>query len=377
MDLEKKYRDNIKKELDEICGTKKVVIWGAGSYGYNMFQTFKKYKFENHIVAFCDNCETKWNTTIENLEVLNYRQIKEKYKDDVVFLICSDWKGEIEEQLTKLGEKDNICIPSIQLMASYTVVFMQNTWEKSNKEEFDRLIYNTSELLDDDESKRVLFARADFIKTTDWRCIESININKPQYFLNDFYELSDKEIYIDLGAYIGDTVFRFIDKVGGKDKYKKIIAFEPDKKTYKTLEDNIKKNNLKNVDIYNLGSWNRKDILSFTSGSNANINASAHIVKSKESEIFNEIHVEALDNLFIDVPITFIKMDIEGAEKESLFGAKKIIQKYKPKLAICVYHKWEDIYEIPKIIKSFVPEYKIYLRHHSKNLSETVCYACL
>lgn len=89
------------------------------------------------------------------------------------------------------------------------------------------------------------------------------------------------------------------------------------------------------------------------------------------------IYTEKLDNLFIDTPITFIKMDIEGAEKESILGAKEIIKKYKPKLAICVYHKLEDIYMIPKMIKELVPEYKLYLRHHSLGMWETVCYACI
>lgn len=146
------------------------------------------------------------------------------------------------------------------------------------------------------------------------------------------------------------------------------------------LKVNIKKNGLENVDIYNLGSWKQKAVIKFVSGLNGMSCAYEDrrlggkcIDKGEEVEI----QVEALDNLFYDIPITFIKMDIEGAEKESLFGAKKIIQKYKPKLAICVYHKWEDIYEIPQIIKNFVPEYKIYLRHHSYGLTETVCYACL
>lgn len=374
MDLEKKYRDNIKKELDEICGTKKVVIWGAGSYGYNIFQIFKKYKYDKYVVAFCDNCEVKWNTTIENLEVLSYKQIKEKYKNDVVFLICSTWEKEIEKQLINLGEKRSIYVPTIYLLEETqgnSLILMHEIWSKSNKEQFDKLIDDTSKILEDRESKKVLFMRSNVIKTTNWEYIEDIDISKPQYFLNDFYELNEEEIYIDLGAYNGDTILKFVNKVCGK--YKKIIAFEPDKRTYELLKTNIEKSKLDNIEIYNLGSWDKKDVLGFASGLNSNINGNSYISKSEEKRI----SVEALDNLFINIPITFIKMDIEGAEKESLFGAKKIIQRYKPKLAICVYHKWEDIYEIPKIIKSFVPEYKIYLRHHSKNLCETVCYACL
>lgn len=70
-------------------------------------------------------------------------------------------------------------------------------------------------------------------------------------------------------------------------------------------------------------------------------------------------------------------MDVEGAELESLKGASGTIQRYKPKLAICIYHKPEDMTEIPLYIKSLVPEYKLYVRHHSNSIAETVLYAII
>ena len=68
-------------------------------------------------------------------------------------------------------------------------------------------------------------------------------------------------------------------------------------------------------------------------------------------------------------------MDIEGAELEALKGAKETIKRNHPKLAICVYHKPEDIVDIPKFILELDPEYKLYLRHYSDNAGETVLYA--
>ena len=70
-------------------------------------------------------------------------------------------------------------------------------------------------------------------------------------------------------------------------------------------------------------------------------------------------------------------MDIEGFEIKALTGASNLITKNKPKLAICIYHKFEDLWEIPFYIKRLNAEYKIYIRHHSFNLYETVCYAII
>lgn len=75
--------------------------------------------------------------------------------------------------------------------------------------------------------------------------------------------------------------------------------------------------------------------------------------------------------------VTFIKMDVEGAELESLKGAKEIIIRDKPKLAISIYHKPEDMAAIPLYIKRLVPKYKFYIRHHSNGSSETVLYAIM
>jgi hypothetical protein len=68
-------------------------------------------------------------------------------------------------------------------------------------------------------------------------------------------------------------------------------------------------------------------------------------------------------------------MDVEGAEKEALLGARKTIQNEKPALAVCVYHKFDDLYVIPDLIQSFGVKYKYYLRHYTLGLAETVLYA--
>lgn len=376
-DFEKEYKDNISKEIKEIkevCSNRKVVIWGTGSYGYGVLKRLEENGLKNNLISFCDSDRNKWGTSIDSLSVFSYEYIKQNFKDNILFLICSSSGKEIKNKLIALGEKEeNIYLPKElgYLQKDAVLKSFNRMFLKSDKEYFNNSVMHFKNMLQDDESKEVLDARVNLIKTGNWKYLNNIDINKEQYFLNDFYDLNDKEIYVDLGAWNGDTVLKFINKVNGK--YKKIIAFEPEKENYKSLKLNIERNNIENIDIYNLGSWNEKTNLKLLSN-----DAGSRINNEKiEGGGISIIHTEKLDNLFIDTPITFIKMDIEGAEKESILGAKEIIKKYKPKLAICVYHKLEDIYMIPKMIKELVPEYKLYLRHHSSNMGETVCYACI
>ena len=79
--------------------------------------------------------------------------------------------------------------------------------------------------------------------------------------------------------------------------------------------------------------------------------------------------------LKVEIDITFIKMDIEGAEYKALQGAEQIIRENKPNLAICLYHKPEDVFEIPQLILNYRPDYRFLVRHYWLREYETVLYA--
>lgn len=82
-----------------------------------------------------------------------------------------------------------------------------------------------------------------------------------------------------------------------------------------------------------------------------------------------------LDRALEGKQITLIKMDIEGYEWGALHGGRMSIQKWNPKMAICLYHCLEDLWRIPIYIKQLNPEYKLYLRHHSPVVWDSVLYA--
>lgn len=120
-----------------------------------------------------------------------------------------------------------------------------------------------------------------------------------------------------------------------------------------------------NVELIPKGLWSKAGVLRFRSqGRGGSITANGEM----------SVEVESID-YFVKEPVTFIKLDVEGAEYQALLGAEHTIASYKPKLAICTYHKLEDIWELPSLIHEMNPEYRFYLRHYSFAENETVLYA--
>ena len=183
-----------------------------------------------------------------------------------------------------------------------------------------------------------------------------------QYF--DVFDPVDNEIIIDAGCYDGTTAKQFLEWAG--DRVKKIYSFELDPINAAKCEENLKDLHDK-VTLIKKGTWDKDETIY--------INALGDIASSMISEGNDIAYLTSIDSVVKDERVTFIKMDVEGAELKSLIGAKNTIIKNKPRLAICVYHKAEDIYEIPEYILSLVPEYRFYLRHYSSAGPETVLYA--
>ena len=171
---------------------------------------------------------------------------------------------------------------------------------------------------------------------------------------------------MDCGAFNGDTVEKFIDWSGGN--YSKIFAIEADPVNFVALEKFISEKNYKNVVPVNCGAWNEKTTLYF---SDTNNQSSA---VSTDGKI--KIAADTIDNITGGEKINFIKMDIEGAELAALQGAAETIKNFNPTLAICAYHKAEDLITLPQFIRSLNPDYKFYLRKHTLVMdTEMVLYA--
>ncbi|MFI3177671.1 MAG: FkbM family methyltransferase, partial [Eubacteriales bacterium] len=187
-----------------------------------------------------------------------------------------------------------------------------------------------------------------------------------QYF-DPIVHFGESEIFADVGVLDGMTSVRFAQRCKGQ--YEKIYLFEAEASKREEIETTINKYELHSTELHVKGLWNCQDTLSFDGG----LCGGSTILEGGQMTI----EVDTLDHLLDGRPITFLKMDIEGAELCALEGAKETIRKYKPKLAISIYHKPEDLIEIPMYIKKLVPEYRLYVRHYKWHHGETVLYAIL
>jgi FkbM family methyltransferase len=194
------------------------------------------------------------------------------------------------------------------------------------------------------------------------------NTKSDCYYEEGFITLGEREVFVDGGAYTGDTAEDFLRRNDGAGR---VYSFEPDPANYARAALNLA--GYANVTLTQKGLWSRETVLVFTP--NPDSWGSSFVYELFLDKI--SVPVTALDLFFADKPElpTFIKMDIEGAEKEALAGCAGIIKKAKPKLAICAYHKMEDVYELPQTILSIRDDYKICLRQHTYGCYDTILYA--
>jgi FkbM family methyltransferase len=219
--------------------------------------------------------------------------------------------------------------------------------------------------LEDTFSREIMLAFIESKRTLCPDALYKLNVKDEKQYFPSFLQLKENEVFVDCGAYDGDTALTFDQiihnyTIGGS----KIYAFECDKANVKKLWKNTA--HLENIKIIEKGCWSEKGTLFFS-----NEGTTGSLISDKGQL---EIEVDSIDNAVQD-EVSFIKMDIEGAELEALKGAKNTISKYKPKLAISVYHKQEDLITIPQYILQLNDNYKLYLRHYGEISIETILYA--
>ncbi len=274
--------------------------------------------------------------------VLSFSEAKEKYSNFIILVTFAVHDNKTMSLISELSDNFELYAPTVSVVdgSPFTREFFNE-----NEGNFKRAY----EMLYDEKSKEDYLNILCFKLSGDVKYLLKAHSDKMKLY-DDVLPLSEDESIVDLGAYDGDTIREFLTVTGGK--YKNIIALEPDEKNFRKLER--KTDGLPNLTRFNMGAWDKEETLYFAKKSGRN---------SRLEETGIPVNFNSVDNIVKD-KVTFIKMDIEGAELKALEGAKNTIAMYKPKLYVCAYHRNEDMFTLPFKIKALYDGYKIYFRQH-------------
>lgn len=279
------------------------------------------------------------NKTFRGFKLQSYSDVCDKYDDFTVLLSFGTSIKEVIENIKYIASHRRLFAPDLAVFGDG---FIDCEFCQKNKERLE-MIYSS---LADEISKNTFENILKFKISGDISYLLNCESSPSEPFEN-FLNLNKDTVFVDLGAYRGDTLCEYIERVGG---YKKAYAVEPDKKTFEKLL----KTNLENTVYVNAAVSDKQGVCFFESQAGRGSHVSSSGI---------EIESVCVDSLLCGQKPDYIKMDVEGAEKQAIDGAKNTIVKYKPKLCISAYHRAYDLLDIPEQIFSIRKDYKIYLRH--------------
>jgi len=349
---------------------KSLVLFGAGGLGRKTLAGLRRLGIEP--LAFADNNPSLWGKDINGVQVLSLQNAVKKFGQSAAFVITI-WKGESTDRMSErrqqlLNPNCPKVIPFSYLYWKYPEVFLPHyAFDMPHK------VYQQA-----DEVRKVLSLWADaasqheYLAQLRWRMLMDFdNLPSPVsheiYFPNDLVNILPDDVFVDCGAYDGDTIRNFLHIQG--DSFKKIIAFEPDPANFEKLQQfalTLPTNIRNRLILHQLATGTRKGKAHFeATGTEASAIGSGDF----------EVDCISLDEILTNDRPMYIKMDIEGSEVDTLIGAQNIIRKELPVLAICAYHRQDHVWRIPSLISSFSDQYRFFLRPHLLEVWDLVCYA--
>lgn len=378
-----KVKDREQNAYDKLVGEgdKKIIIFGSGELGRRTVDGLKKIGIE--VLCYCDNKKELWDSEIDGIKVLSPEDAVKTYSNTVfVLTIWSAYIGhpidEVRAQLNLIKEVKVISF--IYLYWKYPETFLP-FWRcdlpHKTVEQFE-LVSSAFSLWSDQISKEEYFGQINWRVTGDSSKLTT-PVKFDQYFPEDIFKVNENEVFVDIGAFDGDTLKVFLEK--SSSKFKHYYAFEPDPFGYNKLKEfvsTISTNLFNKITIEPIGIGSHDEKINIeTPGVYFRIlypqETAMHLLKNESEHA--SVSSKSLDELFFEHAPTYIKMDVEGFEPNIIFGAKNIIKKYKPIIAISIYHKFDHLWRLPLAVHAISKDYDFYLKPHFHAGWELICYA--
>lgn len=316
-----------------------IVLYGTGNGADRVVDEFERRDIKIEACFASDGFVR--DRVFRGFKVISYKEARERYGKMAIILCFGTHDRSVIENIKHIASENDLYMPDL-LRDEDGNLFDRSYYEK-HKSEIDAII----PLFADRISKRSYQSIIDFRLT-----------GRIDYLFEDQSEdidawkllaIKGNELFVDLGAYNGDTIKRFLSFTSN---YKEIIAVEPDKKSFKKLLKSTEA--LSDIRLYNAAISDKVGRIPFLDGRGRGSNAS----ESKDSDMIESVTIDSI----ADKGASIIKFDTEGYEREALFGGVKTIKCYKPRMAISLYHKIDDLWVIPKLVLDLNRDYKLYIR---------------
>ncbi len=320
------------------------------------------------LAALADNNPTLQATRVNGIPVLSPLEAIKSYPD-AAFVAAIFTHTPLRRQLSALGATRvlpyavlfhkfpelllpyfAVDLPSVIAQEAPTVSAVANFWA--------------------DEESRILYAAI-----LNWfvnLASESVPAPSPSAdtYIPEFLQLREDEVFVDCGAFDGDTVLQYARASQGR--YRKIIALEPDPYTFQKLASCAK--TIDRVATLNAGAGAAFGKMPFIAGGLMSSHAASAGAAgfSAPGEL---VYVDLIRLDDLSPRPTYVKMDIEGFERQALAGARGLLSAGETAFAVTLYHRMSDLWQIPRFIHDVAPGLRLYLRHYAEDWAETICYA--
>lgn len=363
-------------KIKNIAKGLRVAIYGAGEVGLLIKSYIEQNRTDLKLVCFFDKAP---NGDLEGLPVYSVKRICEFESDFDLVVIASCSNIQIMEIVLKhYGIKDYIYLDNF-VLNNIDLVGVTSGEEVCTKPEENAKLKEVLEMFSSKESKKLFeqivsaYNCKHCLKKMSNYLIEQGKQNYPeineQYL--DFIDTGSVKTMINGGAYDGGTTLLFLYRL---ENVEKIYSFEPMYPKFKCpVNDEIILKSGK-VEVVQAGLLDKScEVGFFESGHGSKVTANGEYYQNTTistvsiDDFVEEKKIEKVD---------FIKMDVEGCELSALKGAEKTILNHRPQLAICIYHSFEELFDIPLYLKNLLSDYLFEVNHYSLNSNcESVIYA--
>lgn len=280
--------------------------------------------------------------------VLSYSEIKEKYgaENIIVLLSFASSLPDVISNINKIAAECELYAPDVPVFPSELFDMEFYTAHKAQ-------LLETYDILADEESKRI-FERVVEYKLTGRIDLLLEAVSDKDTVYRELLGAEHIKSCADLGAYNGDTVRELAEYA---PTLSRVIAFEPDRRNFKKLSLYAEGEGRFALNTVNAAAWSEDTVLRFSVEGNRN---SSVMGKGKSVETA----ALSLDGVLAGDSVDYIKYDVEGSEREAILGSRKTIERYAPTLLVSLYHKSEDIFALPALVREISEDYSFYLRRY-------------